>query len=175
MLSIGLGLIPVRGQDSAEIQRLADQTSERVAKERPKTVFLENGHDCVFDTQLCVSLESDLRVGLTKLLPDIQFVSPENFLKELKNRGFLSIDADSDSLAREFASEIGAEIIAIENLKLGAHGYELICNTVKVNGDKDIGSFKTKVDRSGSVNDDNPVLLRSYCTTLRKTIMKQAI
>jgi len=160
ILLTGLGCLPARGQDSAEVQRLADQTSERVAKEHPKQVFVETGHACVFDTQLCQTLEADLRAGLTKLVPEIQFVNRERFLQELKNKGFLSIDAEDDSLAREFASEIGAEIVVVENLKIEVHGYELTCYIVRVNGDKEIGSFKTKIYRSGSDSDHKPLLLR---------------
>src|SRR4029077_8920790 len=109
-LVIGFACFPARGQDLSEIQRLAAQTTARVAKEGPKHVFLEIGNDCIFDTQLCETLESNLRVELTKLIPEIQFVSRENFLQVLKKKGFLSTDADSDSLAREFASEMGSEI-----------------------------------------------------------------
>src|SRR5579863_3139890 len=105
--------LPANGQVPTAIQPLAAQTSERIARERPMHVFFEVGHDCIFAPELCESLESTFRVELTKQLPDVQFVSRDNFLRVLKDKGFLSIDSDSDSLAREFAPEIGAEIVVI--------------------------------------------------------------
>jgi len=123
-------------------------------------VFFEAGHDCIFATELCESLEATLRIDLTKLLPDVQFVSRDNFLRVLEKKGFLSIDSDSDSLAREFAPEIGAEVVIIANLKIDAHNYELRSFIVKVNGNKEIGSFKTKIARSASVNDEKPILIK---------------
>jgi TonB family protein len=159
-LVIGLACFPAQGQDLSEIQRLAAQTSERVAKERPNHVFFEIGNDCIFDTLLCKTLESNFRVELTKLIPAVQFVSRETFLQTLRRRGFLSIDADDDLLAIEFASEIGAEIVVEGDLKIEAHSYELSSNIFKISANKKIGTFKTKVARSASVDDARPILIR---------------
>jgi TonB family protein len=159
-LVIGLACVPARGQDFSEIQRLATQTSERVAKEHPNRVFFEIGNDCIFNTLLCENLESNFRVELTKLIPAVQFVSRETFLQTLRRRGFLSIDADDDLLASEFASEIGAEIVVTGDLKIEAHSYELRSNIYKISTKKEIGSFKAKIARSTSVDDAKPILIR---------------
>jgi TonB family protein len=160
LLVVGVDCLPASGQDSSGVKPLAVQTSERVAKERPKHVFFEIGHDCIFAPEVCEGLESNFRIELTKLIPDVQFVSRETFLLMLKNKGFLSIDSDSDSLAREFAPEMGAEIVVIGNLKIDAHNYELRSYIVRVNGNKDIGSLKTKITRSASIDDDKPILTK---------------
>jgi TonB family protein len=159
-LVVGADCLPANGQAPTAVQPLAAQTSERVARERPMHVFFEAGHDCIFAPELCESLESTFRIELTKQIPDVQFVSRDDFLRVLKDKGFLSIDSDSDSLAREFAPEIGAEIVVIANLKIDAHNYELRSFIVKVNGNKEIGSFKTKIARSASVNDEKPILIK---------------
>lgn len=123
-------------------------------------VFFEVGHDCIFAPELCQSFESTFRIELIKQIPDVQFVSRDNFLRVLKDKGFLSIDSDGDSLAREFGPEIGAEIVVIANLKINAHNYELRSLIVRVNGNKEIGSFKIKIARAASVNDEKPILIK---------------
>jgi len=150
----------VGGQDSSEIEHFAAQTSEKVAKERLKRVLLEMQGGCLLDTQLCQTLESNLRVALTKAIPDIEFVDRENVVQELKKKGYLSIDAYDETLVRGLASETGAEIIVIQNLLWQAHGYELTSKIVKVSGNKEIGAFKVKIVRSAQGDDDKPILVK---------------
>jgi TonB family protein len=159
-VGVGIACLPVSGQKSPEIERLAAQTSEEVAKEGPKRVLLEMQGGCLLDTQLCKTLESNLRVALTKAIPDIEFVDRENVVQELKKKGYLSIDAYDETLVRDLASETGAEIVAIQNLLWQAHSYELTSKIVKVSGNKEIGTFKVKIARSAQGDDDKPILVK---------------
>src|SRR5260370_34269953 len=97
-VGVGIACLPVSGQKSPEIERLTAQTSEQVAKEGPKRVLLEMQGGCLLDTQFCNTLESTLSVALTKSIPEIEFVSRENVVQELKRKGFLSIDAYDETL-----------------------------------------------------------------------------
>jgi TonB family protein len=159
-LGVGITCPQVSGQDSSEIEHFAAQTSEKVAKERPKHVLLEMQGGCLLDTQLCKTLESNLRAALAKAIPDIEFVDRENVVQELKKKGYLSIDAYDETLVRDLASETGAEIIAMQNLLWQAHGYELTSKIVKVSGNKEIGAFKVKIGRSAQGDDDKPILVK---------------
>jgi TonB family protein len=157
---VGIACPKMSGQDSSEIEHLVAQTSEKVAKERPKRVLLEMQGGCLLDTQLCKTLESNLRVALTKAIPDIEFVDREKVVQELKKKEYLSIDAYDETLVRDLASETGAEIIAIQNLLWQAHAYELTSKIVKVSGNKEIGAFKVKIVRSAQGDDDKPILVK---------------
>jgi TonB family protein len=159
-LGVGIACLSVSGQDSAEIEHLAAQTSEKVAKERPKHVLLEMEGGCLLDTQLCKILESSLSDALTKSIPELEFVGRENVVRGLKKKGYLSIDAYDETIVRDLASEMGAEIIATQNLLWQAHGYELTSKIVKVNGNKEIGAFKVKIGRPPQSDDDKPVLVK---------------
>jgi TonB family protein len=159
-VSIISGSLQARAQDLSEIEHLAAQTSEKVAKAHPKRVLIGIRVGCVLNIQLCAALDSSRREGLAKSTPGIQFVSKEDVAQVLKKHGFLSIDVYDEFLLRGVASEMGAEIVVIDNLVEEAHGYELISKIVNVSGDKEIGTFKTKIARSPSDNDDKPVLIK---------------
>ena len=157
---IASACLAAQGQDVSEIQRLAAQISEKVAKEHPKRVLIGVRDGCVLSNQSCESLDFNLHQGLENSIPGIQFVSKEDVAQEVRKDGFLSIDIYDEFLLRGVASDLGAEIAIIENLVEEGRDYELTGKVVKVSGDKEIGTFKAKIPRSDSDNDDKPVLIK---------------
>jgi TonB family protein len=157
---IASACLAAQGQDVSEIQRLAVQISEKVAKEHPKRVLIGARDGCVLSSQSCESLDSNLHEGLENSIPGIQFVSKEDVAQEVRKHGFLSIDVYNEFLLRGIASELGAEIAVIENLVGEGRDYELTGKIVKVSSDKEIDTFKAKIPRSASDNGDEPVLIK---------------
>jgi TonB family protein len=157
---IASACLAAQGQDLSEIQRLAAQISEKVAKEHPKRVLIGVRDGCVLSNQSCESLDSNLHEGLENSIPGIQFVSKEDVAQEVRKDGFLSIDVYDEFLLRGVASDLGAEIAIIENLVGEGRDYQLTGKIVKVSGDKEIGTFKASIPRSASDNNDEPVLIK---------------
>jgi TonB family protein len=157
---IASACLAAQGQDVSEIQRLAAQISEKVAKEHPKRVLIGVRDGCVLSNQSCESLDSNLHEGLENSIPGIQFVSKEEIAQEVRKDGLLSIDVYDEFLLLGVASDLGAEIAIIENLVGEGRDYVLTGKIVKVSGDKEIGTFKAKIPRSDSDNDDKPVLIK---------------
>jgi TonB family protein len=114
----------------------------------------------MLNIQLCETLDSTLRAELSKSIPGIQIVDKEDVTRELKTLGFLSIDAYDELLLRSLASDMGAEIVVIDNLVRESLNYEVSSKVVNVSGDKEIGTFKAKIPRSTSDNEDKPFLIK---------------
>jgi TonB family protein len=152
---------------------VANQTSERVARLNPKSVLVGIQGGCLFESQLCETLESNLRASLTNSISGIQFVNRGDVAQLLKKRGYLSIDVYEESLIRRVASEMGADIVVIENLTWEPRGYELTSKIVKVSGDKEVSTFKINIARSAQDTDDKPILVKDTETGVTLVIPRQ--
>jgi len=75
---------------------------------------------CILDAQLCDNLDSTLRTLLGAAVSGIQFSSKENVVSLLKSRGFLSVDAYQDSALRAIVSDLGVDVLIIDDLLIGA-------------------------------------------------------
>jgi TonB family protein len=128
---------------------------------------------CLFESQLCETLESNLRASLTNSISGIQFVNRGDVAQLLKKRGYLSIDVYEESLIRRVASEMGADIVVIENLTWEPRGYELTSKIVKVSGDKEVSTFKINIARSAQDTDDKPILVKDTETGVTLVIPRQ--
>jgi hypothetical protein len=160
ILAIAAGCLRAQGQDSPEIERLVTQTSDKVAKSQPKRVLIGARSGCLLNIQLCDSLESSLRANLEKSIQGIQFVNKEDVIQELKKHGFLSIDVYNDFVLRDIASNMGAEIVVMDNLFEVPHGYEVSRKIVNISTDTELATFKANTSRSSLENDDKPLLVK---------------
>jgi len=157
-----LAIVPdcLWGQDSSEIERLATQTSDKVVKSHPTRVLIGIRAGCLFNIQLCDSLDSRLRADLQKSIQGIQFVNKEDVIQELKKRGFLSIDAYNDFVLQGVASYVGAETVVMEDLVEEPKAYEISGKIMNAGSDKEVGTSKVKIARPSVDNDDKPLFIK---------------
>ena len=152
--------LPARGQNIPETESLASRTTERIAKSHPRHAFIGMNRGCILDTQLCDNLDSTLRTLLGAAVPGIQFSSKEDVVSLLKNRGFLSIDARLDSVLRAIVSDLGVDVLVIEDLIWKGTNYELSSKIIDVSKDKELDTFTAKISLSATDNVEKPVFFR---------------
>src|SRR5579871_5076333 len=136
--------LPARGQNIPEIGSLASRTTERVAKSHPRHAFIGLSRGCILDTQLCDNLDSSLRALLGAAVSGIQFSSKQDVVSLLKNRGFLSIDVYQDSVLRTIVSDLGIDVLVIDDLIWKGSNYELTSKIIDVEKDKELDTFTVK-------------------------------
>jgi TonB family protein len=152
--------LPAYGQNIPEIENLATRTAGRVAKTNAKLVFIGARQGCIIDSQLCENLDSNLRNLLGAAASGIQFSSKEDVVSLLKNRGFLSIDAYQDSILRGIVSNLGVEILVVDDLIWKGASYELSSKIIDVKKDKELDTFTVKISRSAADNEEKPIFIR---------------
>jgi TonB family protein len=90
----------------------------------------------------------------------IQFSSREDVDSLLKNRGFLSIDAYQVSVLRDIVSDLGVDVLVIDDLIWKGTNYELNSKIIDVSKDKELDTFTVKISRSAGDNQEKPVFFR---------------
>jgi TonB family protein len=156
--------LPLYAQTSPELELLATQTAQTVAKTHPQRVLVATLDGCLMDVQICAAYDGALRASLAKSLPTIQFVSREDGASLVKKHGFLGIDVYSSVVLREMAPETGAEILVTENLGLVSDGYELTGEAFDVRTDKSLDKFTAKVAPSRPGARDEPPVVKDLET-----------
>ena len=171
-LFTGIVCPPLRGQVPTDIDKLADRTAARVADAHPKLVQLAMGTGCALRTQLCETLSSSLSDSLTKLIPAIQFASPEDVIQDLKKHGFLSIDVYEDFAEENAASDLGADILLILNMTWNEKYYELSSKIFEVSASRDGETFTTKIARTPDDNEKKPLLVKDAETGVSIIVLR---
>jgi TonB family protein len=115
---------PVSTQARPEIQHVAAQTANKVAKTQPRSALLTPLTGCFEARDLCAEFDSALRAALEKDLPGLQFIEREKALPHLTDHGFLSIDAYAGALDL-VASEAGADVVIGEEFRRKRSSCEL--------------------------------------------------
>ena len=116
---------PGNAQTMPEVQTLALRTATRVAQAAPERVLLATLSGCFIDDAACAALTEAVTRELSGKLPDAVFISPETLTGQLKQHGFIALDAHNAAIVRLLAAQTGAQMLITENAFLQGDGLNL--------------------------------------------------
>lgn len=144
----------VAAQAQSAVQKLAAETAGRITKTRAHHILIAPQAGCLLDMAMCLESSAALRTELERQLPDVQFVSREELVNHVKQHGLLAIDAFDTMILMSLAGEIGAEILAAQDLRWDGNHFQLSNQVYDASTGKSYNRFQTKVSPDISSGDD---------------------
>jgi TonB family protein len=140
---------------------LIEQTAVTAQRVHPQKVLIEPLDGCLLNPQICTSFEAGIKARLEDISPSVQFVEREDVLSSAKKFGFFALDLYTVGVLAKTASDMGVDVLIVENLKWGASEYGFIAEVLDVQKkNSSLISLELKVPRSPSDSEDAPVIIK---------------
>jgi TonB family protein len=152
--------LSLRGQDRPDIAGLASRAASQIVKSGPKRVFIGSFSDCLLNTQMCESLDLNIRALVAAAVPNVKFLGREDAVPLLESRKFLSIDSYDSSIVRPIVQALGVDAVVVENLVWKEAYYELVVKIIDVKTDQELHSYSIKTFHTAADNDQRPIFFR---------------
>jgi hypothetical protein len=115
---------------------LIEQIAVTAQRVQPQKVLIAPLDGCLLNPQICTSFEADVRARLENISPSVRFVEREDALSSAKKLGFFALDVYTVGVLARSASDMGVDVLIVENLKWGASEYGFIAKVLDVNKKK---------------------------------------
>jgi TonB family protein len=146
-------------QTDPAITQVASDTANQIDKSRPKVVLSGPLRNCLRESTLCLQLEAALHDALQRTGINAYFLTRDELVGALRNRGFLGIDAYDGEVLRLIASDLHADLLLTEDLLWNPQITGLATELIDVVDGKLIGRYKAQFASPDSSSDE-PVLVK---------------
>ncbi len=150
----------LRAQASPEIEKLAGEVAERLAGTSARRILVAHESTCLLDEKSCAAFEEMFRLKISISVPDIQFVSRNDLVGQLKQDGFISVDAYFRNVLEVEAPKTGAELLITESLQSTRESCELVIAVIHPAEGQKLADFKAKASLASLSPEAEPIALK---------------
>jgi TonB family protein len=143
LLCWGMFSAPARAQVPPLVENLAQSTVEKVPRGTGRVLIVPSG-SCIRSEEICRQLEGALRVALGRAYPGMQFVAREELVRMLKASGLLAVDAYNTVVLNLAASQIGADVFVVMELRREKEGYRIVSSVNAAKQRKRLAELESK-------------------------------
>jgi TonB family protein len=146
-------------QAAAPATAIVTRATGAITAAHPMRILAAPLAGCVLVPQACSQFEADLRAALAARGEAAPFIERDALTAALKQRGFLSIDANDDAVLKSVAPDTGADVLVTEDILWRSSYYELHATVEALAAHGKPATFKNRLATSLPGPSGQPILL----------------